>query len=281
MKTIMEKVALVTGSSSGIGFETSLALARNGFHTFATMRDLGKDEKIKQIIEKEDLSIEILELDVDSEESVNRAIKTVSEKKGRIDVLVNNAGYGMWGTVEDVSIDEFKEQFETNFFSIIRLIQKVAPIMRKQSSGNIVNISSVAGRIGFPVSPAYISSKFALEGLSESLRFELMPFGINVIIIEPGVIKTNFFDSMKLSEKSQQDSTYKEITDKVISGVKMMAEMGTHPKEVADVVIKTLGEEKPLPRYVIGNDAMMFLEAKKMKTDIEFENYLKKELYGE
>ena len=277
----MEKVALVTGSSSGIGFETSLALARNGFHTFATMRDLGKDEKIKQIIEKEDLSIEILELDVDSEESVNRAIKTVSEKKGRIDVLVNNAGYGMWGTVEDVSIDEFKKQFETNFFSIIRLIQKVAPIMRKQSSGNIVNISSVAGRIGFPVSPAYISSKFALEGLSESLRFELMPFGINVIIIEPGVIKTNFFDSMKMSEKSQQDSTYKEITDKVISGVKMMAEMGTHPKEVADVVIKTLGEEKPLPRYVIGNDAMMFLEAKKMKTDIEFENYLKKELYGE
>ena len=125
----MEKVALVTGSSSGIGFETSLALARNGFHTFATMRDLGKDEKIKQIIEKEDLSIEILELDVDSEESVNLAIKTVSEKKGRIDVLVNNAGYGMWGTVEDVSIDEFKKQFETNFFSIIRLIQKVAPIM--------------------------------------------------------------------------------------------------------------------------------------------------------
>ena len=277
----MDKVALVTGSSSGIGFETSLALARNGFHTFATMRDLGKDEKIKQIIEKEDLSIEILELDVDNEESVNRTIKTVSEKKGRIDVLVNNAGYGMWGTVEDVSIDEFKEQFETNFFSIIRLIQKVAPIMRKQNSGNIVNISSVAGRIGFPVSPAYISSKFALEGLSESLRFELMPFGINVIIIEPGVIKTNFFDSMKMSEKSQQDSTYKEITDKVISGVKMMAEMGTHPKEVANVVIKTLGEEKPLPRYVIGNDAMMFLEAKKMKTDIEFENYLKKELYGE
>ena len=277
----MDKIALVTGSSSGIGFETSLALARNGFHTFATMRDLGKDEKIKQVIEKEDLSIEILELDVDSKESVNQAIKIILEKKDRIDVLVNNAGYGMWGTVEDVSINEFKEQFETNFFSIIRLIQKVAPIMRKQGTGNIVNISSVAGRIGFPVSPAYISSKFALEGLSESLRFELMPFGVNVIIIEPGVIKTNFFDSMKLSEKSQQDSTYKEITDKVISGVKMMAEMGTDPKEVSDTVMKALKDEKPLPRYVVGNDAMMFLEAKKMKTDIEFENYLKKELYGE
>ena len=281
MNAIMEKVALVTGSSSGIGLETSLALARNGFHTFATMRDVSKDEEIKEVVRKENLNIEILQLDVDNEESVNEAINTVMERKDRIDVLINNAGYGMWGTVEDVSIDEFKKQFETNFFSIIRLIHKVAPIMRKQSYGNIVNISSVAGRIGFPVSPAYISSKFALEGLSESLRFELMPFGLNVIIIEPGVIKTNFFDSMKLAKKSQHDSTYKDITEKVISGVKMMAEMGTHPKEVADTVIKVLKEEKPLPRYVVGNDAMMFLEAKRMKTDIEFENYLKKELYDE
>ena len=277
----MEKIALVTGSSSGIGLETSLALARNGFYTFATMRDLKKSEKIKEKIENENLTMEILELDVDNDQSVNTAVKTILEKKERIDVLVNNAGYGMWGTVEDVSMNEFKEQFETNFFSIIRLIQKVSPVMRKQGSGTMINVSSVAGRIGFPVSPAYISSKFALEGLSESLRFELMPFGVNVVIIEPGVIKTNFFNSMKLSEKSQQDSVYKDITEKVISGVKMMAEMGTHPNEVANTVVKVLKEEKPLPRYVVGNDAMMFLEAKKMKTDIEFENYLKKELYGE
>jgi len=281
MNAIMEKVALVTGSSSGIGLETSLALARNGFHTFATMRDVSKDEEIKEVVRKENLNVEILQLDVDNEESVNEAINTIMKRKDRIDVLINNAGYGMWGTVEDVSIDEFKEQFETNFFSIIRLIHRVAPIMRKQGSGDIVNISSVAGRIGFPVSPAYISSKFALEGLSESLRFELMPFGVNVIIIEPGVIKTNFFNSMKLAKKSNQDSEYKEITEKVISGVKMMAEMGTHPKEVADAVVKALKEEKPHPRYVVGNDAMMFLEAKKMKTDMEFENYLKKELYDE
>ena len=277
----MEKIALVTGSSSGIGLETSLALARNGFYTFATMRDLKKSEKIKEKIETENLTMEILELDVDDDQSVNTAVKAILEKKERIDVLVNNAGYGMWGTVEDVSMTEFKEQFETNFFSIIRLIQKVAPVMRKQGSGTLINVSSVAGRIGFPVSPAYISSKFALEGLSESLRFELMPFGVNVVIIEPGVIKTNFFNSMKLSEKSQQDSVYKDITEKVISGVKMMAEMGTDPKEVANTIIKALKEEKPLPRYVVGNDAMMFLEAKKMKTDMEFENYLKKELYGE
>ena len=277
----MEKVALVTGCSSGIGLETALALARDGFHTFATMRDLNKTEKIKEIIKKENLNVEILELDVDNEESASTAIEAILGKKQRIDVLVNNAGYGMWGTVEDLSVDEFKEQFETNFFSIIRLIHKIAPIMRKQGSGDIVNISSVAGRIGFPVSPAYISSKFALEGLSESLRFELMPFGVNVIIIEPGVIKTNFFNSMKMAEKSNKNSEYNEITEKVISGVRMMAEMGTHPNEVANTVVKALKEEKPLPRYVVGNDAMMFLEAKKMKTDIEFENYLKKELYGE
>ena len=277
----MESVALVTGCSSGIGLETAISLAREGHFTYATMRNMKKSEDLDKIVHDEDLPIKILELDVDDEESVDNTIAKIMEEKGRIDTLVNNAGWGMWGTVEDVSIEEFKQQFETNFFSIIRMIQKVAPIMRKQKSGNIVNVSSVAGRIGFPVSPAYISSKFALEGLSECLRFELGPFGINVIIIEPGVIKTNFFDSMKMAKKSNSDSVYNEITSKVVSGVKMMAEMGTDPKEVANIIIKSINEQNPLPRYIVGNDAMMFLEAKKMKTDIEFENYIKKELYGE
>ena len=278
---IMEKVALITGSSSGIGFETSLALSREGYFTYATMRDLKKADVIEKIAKDEGLPLKVIELDVDNENSVEDAIKTIIGEKQRIDVLVNNAGWGMWGTAEDVSLEEFREQFETNFFSVVRMIQKVAPIMRKQSSGNIVNISSVAGRIGFPVSTAYISSKFALEGLSESLRFELGEFGVNVIIIEPGVIKTNFFDSMKMAEKANESDAYRDITLKVVSGVKMMAEMGTPPKEVANVIINSIKEEKPLPRYVVGNDAAMFLEAKKMKTDIEFENYLKKELYGE
>jgi len=277
----MEKVALVTGSSSGIGYETSLSLAREGYFTYATMRDLKKANAVKKIAENENLPLKVIELDVDNEKSAEDAIKSIIDEKQRIDVLVNNAGWGIWGTAEDVSIEEFREQFETNFFSVVRMIQKVAPVMRKQGTGDIVNISSIAGRIGFPVSTAYISSKFALEGLSESIRFELGQFGVNVIIIEPGVIKTNFFDSMKTAKKADESSAYKEITEKVISGVKMMAEMGTAPKEVANVIIKSLKEEKPLPRYVVGNDAVMFLEAKKMKTDIEFENYLKKELYGE
>jgi len=277
----MEKVAVVTGTSSGIGFETSLALAREGYLTYATMRDTTKSDKIKEIAQKENLKISILELDVDDEKSDKSAIAQILDQKQRIDVLVNNAGWGLWGCVEDVSVDEFKEQFETNFFSIIRLIQEVAPAMRKQGSGTIVNVSSVVGRIGFPASPAYISSKFALEGLSESLRFEFAPFGIDVIIIEPGVIKTNFMKNMKMAKKSELDTVYKDITTKVVSGVKMMVEMGTPPKEVANTIVKAIKDKKPLPRYVVGNDALMFLEAKKSKTDIEFENYLKKELYDE
>jgi len=277
----MEKVAVVTGSSSGIGFETSLALAREGYFTYATMRDTTKSNKIKEIAQKENLKINVLELDVDDEKSVKSAIAQILDQKQRIDVLVNNAGWGLWGCVEDVSVDEFKEQFETNFFSIIRLIQEVAPTMRKQGSGTIVNVSSVVGRIGFPASPAYISSKFALEGLSESLRFEFAPFGIDVIIIEPGVIKTDFMKNMKMAKKSELDTVYKDITTKVVSGVKMMVEMGTPPKEVANTIVKAIKDKKPLPRYVVGNDALMFLEAKKSKTDIEFENYLKKELYDE
>ena len=277
----MEKVAVVTGSSSGIGFETSLALAREGYFTYATMRDVKKAAEIQKITDEESLPLKIIELDVDNEESAENAINTIIQEKDRIDVLVNNAGWGIWGTGEDVSIEEFKAQFETNFFSVVRMIQKVAPTMRKQGSGNIVNISSVAGRIGLPASTAYVSSKFAVEGLSESLRYELGQFGINVIIIEPGVIKTNFFDSMKTAKKADTGETYRDITLKVITGVKMMAEMGTSPKEVAQVIINSLKEEKPLPRYIVGNDAGMFMEAKKMKTDIEFENYMKKELYGE
>lgn len=275
----MDKIALVTGSSSGIGFETSLALAREGYHTYASMRDTKKGTKIQEIARKENIPITVIPLDVDKPESIKSAINQIMAENKRIDVLVNNAGYGVFGCLEDLTIDELKAQFDTNFFSIVRLIQEVVPIMRNRKTGAIVNISSVAGKIGFPGSPAYISSKFALEGLSECLRYELSPFGINTIIIEPGVIKTNFFDSMKMPKNAKPDSPYKDITNKVVAGVKMMAEMGTPPKEVADVIIKALKENNPLPRYPVGNDALMFLEAKKMKTDIEFENYLKKELF--
>ena len=269
---------MVTGSSSGIGYETALALAREGYNTYATMRDTKKGNQIKEIAKKENLKLEVIELDVDKDETVQAAINKIMKERNRIDVIVNNAGYGLFGCLEDLSMDDLKAQFETNFFGVVRTLQVVIPIMRKQKSGTIVNVSSVAGRIGFPVSPAYISSKFALEGLSESMRYELSPFGINTIIIEPGVIKTNFMSTMKKSMKP--DSAYKDITNKVIMGISMMADMGTPPQEVARTIIKAIKSENPLPRYTVGNDAAMFLEAKKAKTDLEFENYIKKELFS-
>lgn len=189
----MEKVALVTGSSGGIGYETCVLLARENYHTYATMRDVTKGKQLLDIAKNDNLKIDVIELDVDKEDSAKNAVDKVISDTGRIDVLVNNAGYGLYGCLEDISIEEIKKQFETNFFGVIRLVQLVSPTMRKQGSGIIVNISSVAGRMGFPGTPAYISSKFALEGLSECMRYELRPFGIKTVIIEPGVIKTNFF----------------------------------------------------------------------------------------
>ena len=274
----MEKVALVTGSSSGIGLETVLALARDGYHTFASMRDVGKAGELKHAAKKENLSINVIELDVNKEESIVAAIKKIISEDKKLDVLVNNAGYGQFGCTEDVSVDDFRKQFETNFFSIVRIIQEVAPIMRNQKSGIIVNISSVAGRIGLPGSSAYISTKFALEGLSECLRYELGQFGIKTTLIEPGVIKTNFFNSMKIPE-SKTDPKYKELTEHILAGLKMMSELGTAPSQVADAVIKAINADEVLPRYVVGTDAAMFLEAKKAKTDLEFEKYMSKELF--
>jgi len=274
----MEKVALVTGSSSGVGLETVLSLARDGYHTFASMRDTKKAGELEFAAKKENLTIKVIELDVDKEESIISAIKKVVTDSGRIDVLVNNAGYGQFGCTEDVTVDDFRKQFETNFFSVVRIIQEVAPIMRNQESGIIVNVSSVVGRMGLPGSSAYISTKFALEGLSECLRYELGQFGIKTTLIEPGVIKTNFFNSMKVPE-SKTDPKYKELTDNILAGLKMMVEMGTAPSQVAEVILKAIHDDEILPRYIVGTDAAMFMEAKKMKTDLEFEKYMSKELF--
>ena len=274
----MKKVALVTGSSSGIGLETVLALARDGFYTYASMRDTTKQKKLLDIARTEELPVSVISLDVDDEASITSAIKKIEQESGRIDVLVNNAGYGQFGCTEDVPIEDFKRQFDTNFFSIVRIIQQVAPIMRRQSSGIIVNISSVVGRMGLPGSTAYISAKFALEGLSECLRYELGQFGIKTVLIEPGVIKTNFFESMRIPE-SKKDPQYKKLTENILAGLKMMVDMGTPPSQVADSIIAAIHDREILPRYSVGADAAMFLEAKKMKTDIEFEKYMSKELF--
>jgi len=269
-------VAVVTGSSSGIGFETSLLLAKNGFFTYATMRNLDKSNKIIDFKLKEKLPLEVLELDVTDDKSVKEAIEMIANEQGKVNVLVNNAGYALVGPLEELSIQEFKEQFETNVFGAIRVTQAVLPIMRKQRHGTIVNISSIAGRIGFPLTSAYVSSKFALEGLSESMAYEIDQFGITVILIEPGVIKTNFDHNLKLGKKvsttNDRNSPYADITEKRIAGFKPRFENGLPAIEVAKVILKAI-RSRNVPsesRYLVGNDAFKLMEIRNNKSDKEF-----------
>jgi NAD(P)-dependent dehydrogenase (short-subunit alcohol dehydrogenase family) len=269
-------VAVVTGSSSGIGFETSLLLAKNGFFTYATMRNLDKSNKIIDLKLKEKLPLEVLELDVTDDKSVKEAIEKIANEQGTVDVLVNNAGYALVGPFEELSIQEFKEQFETNVFGAIRVTQAVLPIMRKQRHGTIVNISSIAGRIGFPLTSAYVSSKFALEGLSESMAYEIDQFGTKVVLIEPGVIKTNFDHNLKLGKKvsttNDRNSPYADITEKRIAGFKPRFENGLPAIEVAKVILKAI-RSKNVPtesRYLVGNDALKLMEIRKNRSDREF-----------
>lgn len=280
-RTKRQQIALITGSSSGIGFETSLLLARNGIYTYATMRNLSKSQEILDITKKECLPLKVLTLDVTDEKSTQKAIDMVMHEQNRIDILVNNAGYSLVGALEQISMDEIKEEFETNFFGIIKLIQKVLPLMRKQRSGRIINVSSLAGRIGLPLASAYVSSKFALEGLSESLKYEVQDFGIYVILIEPGVIKTNFIKNLKIGKQvitsengdvntSSADLPYAEITQKRISAFKPRFEKGSSPKEVADTILEAVTSDKPKFRYIVGQDASKLMEIRKNTSDEEF-----------
>jgi NAD(P)-dependent dehydrogenase (short-subunit alcohol dehydrogenase family) len=269
-------VAVVTGSSSGIGFETSLLLAKNGFFTYATMRNLDKSNKIIDFKLKEKLPLEVLELDVTDDKSVKEAIEKIANEQGIVNVLVNNAGYALVGPLEELSIQEFKEQFETNVFGAIRVTQAVLPIMRKQRHGTIVNISSIAGRIGFPLTSAYVSSKFALEGLSESMAYEIDQFGTKVVLIEPGVIKTNFDHNLKLGKKvsttNDRNSPYADITEKRIAGFKPRFENALPAIEVAKVILKAI-RSRNVPsesRYLVGNDAFKLMEIRNNKSDKEF-----------
>ena len=271
-----QKVAIVTGCSSGIGHEISLILARNGFTTYATMRNLQKGSDLKSIAEDEKLPLHFAQLDVTDENSVKKAIQTIHDEAGRIDILVNNAGYGLTGAFEDLSLDEIKTQYETNVFGLIRTTQSVLPIMRKQRSGLIVNISSGAGRFGFPTGSAYVSTKFAVEGLTESMSYELEPFGIKVILIEPGVIKTNFFNSSVLAKKSQDpNSPYATLMKGMEDSVDKMMENASTPQYVAEVVLDAITNENPKLRYLAGKDVEQLVEAKRKMSDEEFVNMMK------
>ena len=281
-------VAVVTGSSSGIGLEASLLLARNKFRTYATVHNLHAAQQLLDIIKKEkeneihEPTLDVLPLDVTDDNSVKSAIDKIVNEAGRIDVLVNNAGYGLIGALEDIPMEEVKAHFETNLFGPIRVMQDVLPIMRKQGSGIIVNISSMGGRIAFPLSSTYSGTKFALEAISDSLSYEVEQFGIKIIVIEPGVVKTNFGKSMKKIEKTMNpDSPYAKLVEVRESTRKERVQNSSvTPDEVAKVILQAVTSSNPNARYVVGNDASGLLEAKNKMTDSEFRDLMTSNFFG-
>jgi NAD(P)-dependent dehydrogenase (short-subunit alcohol dehydrogenase family) len=277
-----QKVAIVSGSSSGMGFETSLILARNGFYTYATMRKL-EGEGLKQltdITKSENLPLQVILLDVNDDKSVKNAINTIAKEKDRIDVVVNNAGYDLMGALEETSMEELKGQFETNFFGAVRVLQAVIPIMRKQKGGTIANITSLGGRVSFPLNSVYHATKFAFEGLSESIQYELETFGIKIIVIEPGGVGSNFMKNLKMASKASDpsNSPYGSIQNRISEYFKQWLQSAIHPSEVAKTILHAVTSDNPEFRYVVGKDAMMTLESRKSMSDREFQGMIKKQI---
>lgn len=296
-----QKVAVITGSSTGIGFETSLMLARNGYFTYATMRNTQKSKEIERITQQENLPIRIVEMDVNNDNSVKTTIKRIIRERNRIDVLVNNAGYGLFGALEDLPMEEIKRQYETNVFGVIRVSQNVLPIMRSQRYGIIINISSISGLAGIPSQSVYVSTKFALEGLSESLSFEVETYGIKTILIEPSVINTGFVEDLVVPDKyninknrqavqkafnrdNNSLSYYNNTIEKFLSFYYSAMINAPHPKIVANEIIQAIekvsNEKKvgPFLRVPVGSDAKKYSKLKRELTDSEYHKLLKKDL---
>ncbi|MBW1296275.1 SDR family oxidoreductase [Aquimarina litoralis] len=245
MKESKNKTVVITGSSSGFGYLTTLTLARKGYHVWATMRNTNtknasKKDELLDIAKKENLKISVIDMDVNSDDSVTKAIDTIVKTDGKIDHLINNAGYMFVGITEAYSIQQAKDQFETNFFGILRTTKAVLPYMRKQGEGLIVNVTSLAGRLSFPYFGIYCASKHAVEAYSQAMRYELAPFGIEVSIVEPGPFGTNLLFTGPKEEDQQVFNAY-----------------GEH-KEVPHAMLKNFEgfyqtDEAPSPQLVADN----------------------------
>ncbi|MDE1764266.1 MAG: SDR family oxidoreductase, partial [Thaumarchaeota archaeon] len=247
-------------------------LARNGFQTYATMRNLDKARQIEETAKKEKLSLHVSKLDVTDDKSVTDAIQKIKSDAGRIDILVNNAGYGLIGSLEDLAMSEIKAQYETNVFGLIRVTQAVLPVMRQQKSGIIVNISSIGGKMAMPLSSPYIGTKFAVEGLSESIAYDLEPFGIKVVIIEPGAIKTNFDTGMIVAKKNKDpNSPYYDKMKKFEKSLGTIVQGGSPATKVAQVILDAVTNQNPNLRYTVGDDAAFLAQKRKELHDADFQ----------
>jgi short-subunit dehydrogenase len=260
----MNKVALVTGASSGIGKATAKQLLMDGYAVYATAR------RIDRLKELEAKGASILGVDVTSDDSMQVAVNHVIAEAGKIDVLINNAGYGSYGALEDVPMAEAKRQFEVNVFGLARLTQLVLPYMRRQKSGKIVNISSIGGKIYEPLGAWYHATKFAVEGLSDSLRLELKPFGIDVIIVEPGPIKTEWGTiATDTLLQTSGHTAYAKAARERASVLAFANEDGvaSPPEVVAKVVSKALKARRPKTRYPVGTGARALVTLRKIASD--------------
>ena len=252
------QVVLITGASAGIGKATALHLAGRGYVVIGTSRKLERLSGLFDEAEEQGVHLFGVEIDPNSDESVQTVMPGVISQFGRIDGLVNNAGFGVWGPIDSLSIDEIKLQFEANFFGCVRMIHSVLPQMLSNRSGRIVNISSVLGRMGTPFNGAYVSSKYALEGLSESLRVEVRPFGVHVSLVEPGLFETDFQKNQLTAARSQDDdSPYADYVERYNSRHDQFDWFASDPIKVARAIEKALASPNPSFRYPVGLDAWL------------------------
>lgn len=239
-----KRVILITGASSGIGRACVELLASQGHRVFGTFRRIP--------VEVAPRELEPVRMDVTQDESVVAGVGQVLEAAGHIDVVINNAGYGLAGSIEDTSIEEAKHQLDTNFFGVLRVSQAVLPSMRARRSGRIINIGSLGGLFGLPFQGLYAASKFALEGLTESLRHEVAGFGIQVTLVEPGDIKTSITDNRVLAKSCGSSSEYADSFNRALTIIEREERGGAEPKQVAACVADLVTKRNPAPRYTAG-----------------------------
>lgn len=258
------KTVLITGTSKGIGLETALAFGRAGYKVFATMRNPAKADNFRQKIKAESLDINISEMDVDSDTSVNQCIDSIIDKHGKIDVLVNNAGIERHGSVEELPMEDFKSIMETNYFGAIRCAKRLLPHMRKHRNGCIINIASVAGHISNSPLGGYAASKFALEAISEALAQEVKPFNIRVLVVEPGIINTQM--ALDIKGASESKSIYPQV--KRFGGLfSASLKTPTPPTLVADKILEISENNTWKLRHPVGPDSEPFIQWRASMTD--------------
>jgi NAD(P)-dependent dehydrogenase (short-subunit alcohol dehydrogenase family) len=270
----MQKVILITGASSGMGKATALHLAKKGHRVFAGIRNMDARHEFEAA---RGLQLEPVLLDVQNDDSVRKAVKTVSEKTGKIDALVNNAGYGLLATVEDGTDEEMFRQFDVNVFGVFRLCRAVLPVMRAQKSGVIINISSFLGKMGLPLLAHYNASKYAVEAITDSLRYEVNGSGIRVHSVMAGLFGTNFVrKGLKVNEATvSKESPYASLVSHLVPIVSTKINNGPDPIAVAKAVESLINDKDSPIRVPVGEEAVTFIPMAKTLSDEDFEKKIK------